>query len=125
MESLDLKRARFAVEKINSVAQSGSYNADSYKTAIKKIIPMIHANGVIAALAYGNGKGGEMEVVTQTIFEWFQKDELRMGREIGNIQDLTKLNSREVLHVTKEAMSILNWLNRMAEGILRSAEPSS
>lgn len=115
MNNLNLARAKFAVVKVSS-------QTPEYKSAIKKLIPLVQSSGLIATLMFAKVKGSEYNVVYQHTCEWFQKQqllpvtsELPVEHAIGY---LLSLGSTAILSRTIEALKILSWLKRSADDLI-------
>jgi CRISPR type III-B/RAMP module-associated protein Cmr5 len=110
LENLDQKRARFAWECANNPANCN----DEYKNSVKKLLPMIQANGLIGALSYFNAKGGKSAIVYNHIQQWLQNQRYVTGQP-QLIQQLLDKDSMEIMDITREVVAVNGWLKRMVD----------
>lgn len=104
LENMNLKRAKYALSLL-----SGKNN--EYKNAVKKLLPLIRNNGLIAALAFYKANANHSNVY-RDVSNWL-KGQGMIQRDA--VQELVQKDSLEVLRITKEAEAFTGWLKRLAD----------
>lgn len=98
-----------------------------YKSYVKKMPMMIKVNGLGAAVAFAFSKGAKdgqpnkstpWGLIYHQLEEWLgEKGMIRNGQ--GSFAHLlTEMDSAQYRAVTNEALALLNWMRRFAEGMI-------
>lgn len=102
LENMNLKRANYALSLLSG-------KNSEYKNAVKKLLPLIRNNGLIAALAFYKAN---QQNVYRDVSNWI-KGQGMIERDA--IRELVQKDSLEVLRITKEAEAFTGWLKRLAD----------
>lgn len=113
MLDLEKKRAEFALTAVRTLSPG---ELDKAKTAVEKMPPLIHHNGLIAALAYARGKEDMMKTQELTC-EWLRSR--RLIEQSGDELDaLIRTDNFRLMHITDEALAFLGWMKRIVKANL-------
>lgn len=108
LENLDQKRAKFAWDCANRT------KTDDYTNSVKKLLPMIQANGLIAALTYI--KGESQNQIYKDLLHWFTSME-QLPQNTDLIWHLVNQRSKSVMQFTSETVKVLGWIKRMSDAV--------
>ncbi|HHN48429.1 MAG TPA: type III-B CRISPR module-associated protein Cmr5 [Bacteroidales bacterium] len=104
LENMNLKRANFALNLLSG-------KSSEYKNAVKKLLPLIRNNGLIAALAFYKADKKHKNVY-RDVSTWIKKQGMI---ERDAVRELVQKDSLEVLRITKEVEAFTGWLKRLAD----------
>jgi len=135
MSILEGGRAEFAykcVEEAKNPHPKFKYKQSDYKSYIKKIPVLIQTNGLGNTLAFMYSKRGEKkknayDQIYENLSDWLKKPEYGcelLPQEKDLLKGALSQDSVEYRQVTTECLALLNWLRRLAEGMLEGGEES-
>ena len=113
--------ARFALKAINQFRENLTefkQYATEFKQYAKRLPSMILRNGLILTLAFYKSKCGTRQRIYKILCEWFKgktgKDDLLEG--------LLNKDALTYRQVSKEALALATWLQRIADAEIEEAE---
>lgn len=142
---LDDGRAKFAYDCVVEAKSKLQGEAIlKYKSYAKKVPMLIKTNGLgpTAAFMYSKSKSDESKkdpwwLIYSQLTEWITIQEILSSQERngsrgytdsktpvcqGIADDLTRVDSHEYRLATREALALLNWLRRFAEGMIEGED---
>ena len=124
MKKLENGRAEFAykcVEEVNIPDPNYKNKQSDYKSYVKKVPVLIQTNGLGNTLAYMLSKGKAYDLIYQHLTNWLSKEECGCTALLDGT-DLLKFvvsqSSMVYRQITTECLALLNWLRRLAEGMI-------
>lgn len=122
--TLDNNRAQYAFKMVEKA--SATPRKDNYLRYCKKAPSMIKVNGFGLTMAYLYSKE-ESKALFQDIAVWLNMQIVKGGESCSGekieakdfLQDITNSNSSCYRQMSKEAMALLVWLKRFAEGLIK------
>jgi CRISPR type III-B/RAMP module-associated protein Cmr5 len=121
MATLEQRRARFALEKIDSIKKGG--DKGKYKTQLLKLPARLHSNGLGQTVAFylSAGSGKPEARICEWIEEWLRQRVDLQGR--GLLGCIVGEGSGEAAEATyraasAEARALAVWLKRFAEAFI-------
>ena len=116
MKKLENGRAEFAYKCIVEVKSSSDY-----KSYVKKVPVLIQTNGLGNTLAYMVSKGKTYDLIYQHLTSWLSKEEcgcVALPEHTDLLKFIVSQPSVVYRQITTECLVLLNWLRRLAEGML-------
>ena len=100
-----------------------------YRSYIKKIPVWIQTNGLGNTLAYMKSKGGDdkknaYDRIYETLSAWLKECEL-LPREKDLLEYVVSQPSDIYRQFTTESLALLNWLRRLAEGMIKEEDENA
>lgn len=132
IQTIQNNRARFAYNKVSEAANAlntsfsiggAEYKiTDLYTSYIKKLPMLIKVNGLAAALAFVKSKmkpKNEYSLIYEQISQW-----LRETKNVNSdlVEYLVSIDSREYRSAGNEIMSLLNWMKRFSEAMIKESD---
>lgn len=120
-------RAGYAFKVVNDYVQQNQNNSElrkEYKSYVKKIPAMIQVNGFGQTMAFCLAKKRSYLAIYKQIEKWIRQQHVGLIKRYdpqGNkkiIELIVTMNSSDYRIVTNEAMALLNWMRRFAEGLI-------
>ncbi|WP_243293115.1 type III-B CRISPR module-associated protein Cmr5 [Bacillus sp. FJAT-47783] len=114
-------RASFAFEKVKETKQNTKVSFDQYRSYVKKLPSLIQVNGFGQALAFCFQKGNEYRIIYDQLHERLKKtfSHYFEGSEEEFVEVVISLNSQDYRLLTMEALAILNWMRKFADGFAK------
>jgi CRISPR-associated protein Cmr5 len=138
INNLQNQRADFAYEKAE---EAKNYHQATkvdvaYKNYTKKVLTMIKNNGLSASLAFIKAKAKDSSEkpayayhqLYQHLTEWFENRSVTLLPNLSNsdlVREIVKLESTKYRAITIETLSLLVWLKRATEGVIKREEEVS
>ena len=133
IKKLENGRAAFAYQCVEEAKKPGAnykYKQSDYRGYIKKIPVLIQTNGLGNTLAFiiskGNAnntkkKNNAYDLIYEQITQWLRTKE--SGYELwpenkGLLEFVISMPSTPYRQITYEVLALLNWLRRLAEGMI-------
>lgn len=116
IKKLENGRAEFAYK---CVEEAKTYS--DYKSYVKKVPVLIQTNGLGNTLAYMVSKGKAYDLIYQHLTSWLKKEEcgcITLPDQIKLLEFVVSQPSIVYRQVTTECLALLNWLRRLAEGMI-------
>ena len=122
IKKVEQGRAKFAYQRVNNVAIDGDKTWKSdYKTYLKRLPMLIKTNGLAATFSFILTKDSQAyEQIYEDCTEWIKNDPKGIFslNGCGLIEYLLNLNSAEYRAFTTEILSLINWMQRFADGMI-------
>lgn len=125
---LERGRAEFAYKRVKQTLQEIKKESTKkeYRSYLRKIPQMILSSGLGQTLAFVFAKskeGNAYKLIYDQITEYLKSDftsSIKMPPDKNDlIEWVVSLDSHSYRYVTQEIISILNWLKRFAEGMIK------
>lgn len=121
MQTIQQKRAKFALTEVMSASNNSSVNAKEYKSYAAGLPAMIHTSGLGQAAAFYKAKGGEHRRLYDLLSEWLtQEDQPYSGR-----QDLLDGITNDDMHSYRlaqaESQALMDWVKRFSSAYMVEA----
>jgi len=140
-QTLEQKRAKFALEKVKAVAKQDNKTQGKYRSRLLNLGTQIHQNGLGQTMAFylsksgpeAKRKGDKEMGAYRGVYTWLG-DWLcgtgddgvgiyrRQGNNDGLINWITGEDASKYRMATLEIMELVNWLKRFASALLASGE---
>ena len=138
VKALEQGRAKYAFDAVKSINEDGANKLkESYKSAAKKLPVLIKTNGLGQTLAFLKSKGGKKDKNTgkkiengydklyKQIGDWLRTEaanQLVPQDELELVEEVIQLNSSVYRQVTVETLSLLNWVRRFVDGLMKDVK---
>ena len=109
--------AEFALNEVKRVISIDSANTMEYKSYCKKFPSMVQTNGLAASIAFLKDKGKAYNYLYEHI-ENRLKELGSLPKDASLIDYVCSLETAQYRVVTKEVLSLFNWLRRFASGLI-------
>lgn len=125
IKKLENGRAEFAykcVEEAKKPAPNYKNRQSDYRSYIKKVPVLIQTNGLGNTLAYMVSKGKAYDLIYQHLTSWLSKEECgckALPDHTDLLEFVVSQPSMVYRQVTTECLAFLNWLRRLAEGMIK------
>lgn len=119
--NLEHKRAEYAFDCINEIAEMDEPDQKKYRTAVLSCGSLMQKSGLIQAMAYHLSKKGQREKLAEHILRWIIYYR-HGGSAIDLFQVLLGADDEMLARMTSESQSIVKWLKCFAEGRLKREE---
>lgn len=128
--TIEQGRAKQAFEHVQEALDEGKDTAKNYKSYVKKLPALIQTNGLGTAMAFVKSKGGggsdgtAYQLLYDHISQWLFADTnayLFDGSNVSGsdlVSHLVALDSDMYRAVTRETLLLLQWLRRLADGMV-------
>jgi len=115
IQSLDQRRADYALQKVDSVKS----DQKEYKNLSKGAPALVMSNGLMQALAfYRSRQKGYSTMLGQHVQEWLYKNNLVSNPDFETaMKDLCQCDSSRYIRATDEALEILRWIRQFADAL--------
>jgi CRISPR-associated protein Cmr5 len=111
-------RAEFALNRVKSMVKNpNDKTKKEYKSYAKRFPSLVLSNGLAATVAFALEKGGAWEDLYKDVSEWLIKNGY-FASPTRLEEYVCSLNSDEYRAVTKEVLSLFEWLRRFASGLI-------
>ncbi|MDR1194021.1 MAG: type III-B CRISPR module-associated protein Cmr5 [Peptococcaceae bacterium] len=115
-------RAEFALEAVKKVVDTeNDQTRKEYRIYIKKFPLLALSNGLAAAVAFAQDKGGTWGIVYDNIANWLIKNGY-FAKPTRLLDYVCSLDSDTYRVVTNETLALFGWLCRLAGGLIEGAE---
>ena len=121
IKKLENGRAEFAYKCVVKITLN-SKTASDYKSYVKKVPVLIQTNGLGNTLAYMVSKGKAYDLIYEHLTNWLRKEECGCMALPGDTKLLEFVVSQPSIvyrQITTECLALLNWLRRLAEGMVK------
>ncbi|MBC7248559.1 MAG: type III-B CRISPR module-associated protein Cmr5 [Actinobacteria bacterium] len=125
VKTLEQGRASEAYGYVTGAVKQLGDKAKDYKSYVKKLPVMIKTNGLGQTLAFVKSKRSKDEgknaydMIYEQLGDWLRKcpnSVIQSGNDL--VKSIIDLDSKDYRVATAEALSLLNWLRRFADGII-------
>ncbi|RSK26558.1 type III-B CRISPR module-associated protein Cmr5 [Bacillus sp. HMF5848] len=125
IEKIENGRAAFAFREVKEYIEKNGQSS-KFRSYIKKMPAMIQVNGLGQTLAFyysNHSKEKEYGDIYNIIGKWcsIQLSGL-INSEDEFVEQVINLNSKSYKVVTVETLSLLNWMRRFADGMIRTQD---
>jgi len=132
-QTLEQKRAKFALEKVMAVAKQDNKTQGKYRSRLLNLGTQIHQNGLGQTMAFYLSKADKEMGAYRGVYTWLGDwlcgtgdDRVgiyrRQGNNDGLINWITGEDASKYRMATLEIMELVNWLKRFASALLASGE---
>lgn len=128
-------RAHRALAFVQESVGEGDEVASRYRVYVKNLPMLIKTNGLGSALAFVKAKaqdsppeGTAYDLLYDHVERWLQSEQKRHLLASAEadaddlVEQLVSMESSSYRAVTMEVMNLLNWLRRLADGIIKADE---
>lgn len=128
VKNINNERAKFAFARLSNI----KCNESNFRSLARSFPTMVHANGIVAAVAFlyakkgkntENKKTSEHKEMYEILSEWLLRtrcfSENKKDKESELMQAVTVMDNEELRRTTTEAMALLIWIKRFAEGMFK------
>lgn len=117
MENLDLKRARFAAEKIAKIKEMPPKKQTEYKSLVKSVPSMIINNGLGQTMGFLKAKDKDHHrALHGHVLDWFRQSGLIPAP--GTLDDILKAPDDTYRLMAQETLTLMNWFKKIADAEL-------
>jgi CRISPR-associated protein Cmr5 len=120
IKKLENGRAEFAYKCVAEVK-----TCSDYKSYVKKVPVLIQTNGLGNTLAYMVSKGKAYDLIYEHLTSWLSKEECgckALPDHTDLLEFVVSQPSMVYRQVTTECLALLNWLRRLAEGMIEGED---
>lgn len=120
MQTIQQKRAKFAMEQVSKAAGISGLNKKEYKSYAAGLPAMIHMNGLGQAAAFYKAKGGEYRRIYDVLSEWLTLPDQPYGKQSGKdsyddlLQGITQENMHRYRLAQAEAQALMDWVKKFS-----------
>lgn len=126
IEKIEGGRASFAFSEVKKFIEKYPDHQSSYRSYVKKMPSIIQVNGLGQALAFYYSKHGERayEEIYKTSSLWLNQKfpDLLKDKEKTLVEVVINLKSQKYRLFTMEVMSLLNWMRKFVDGMVKEGE---
>ena len=125
MKTLQQKRAQFALQKVKErkTEFKNKENLQKYRSSLLNLPAMITTNGLIPTIAFYMKDDVRKRIVEDIIAELKDEEEIKNPPDISQfLENLVKIDTKELRMITKQVLSFAEWLKRMAEVEIETGE---
>lgn len=115
-------RAIFAFEAVKKAKEGGVKDFKAYRSYVKKMPSLIQVNGFGQALAFCFQKGKEYDAIYSTLRDWLKEKYKDKFKDKEFVEVVISLSSAEYRAWTMEALALLNWMRKFADGMAKQGE---
>lgn len=119
MQTIQQKRAHYALREVQNTANNPEINQSEYKSYASNLPAMIHMNGLGQAAAFFKSKGGTHQMLYELLSGWLiQEGQPYQGCE--NLLDgITRLDMSKYRSAQAEAQALMDWVKKFAKAYMR------
>jgi len=122
MQTMQQKRAKYALEKVNKAISAG-VNQKEYKAYAANLPAMIHTNGLGQAAAFFKSKGGTHEKLYQLLSNWLcGKIDDATTQPYSDCDNLLDGITQKDMHTYRvaqaEAQMLMDWVKKFAKAFM-------
>lgn len=128
MQTIQQKRAQFALEKITRLANGQHINKKEFNSYAAGLPAMIHMSGLGQAAAFYKAKGGEHGRLYDLLSEWLTRRDQPYGNQSKGENsgkphdDLLQGITRESMHhyrlAQAEAQALMDWVKKFSSAYM-------
>jgi CRISPR type III-B/RAMP module-associated protein Cmr5 len=128
VSSLELRRARFALEKVKSITKEP--NSDRYKSELRDLPARLHTAGLgqtVASLLASGSSNPPRQKIYSWLEEWLRQPPIQYPSDrrlidciVGSVPESTSLP--EYTATSREVRALSTWLKKFAEAFIQSRE---
>jgi len=122
IKKLENGRAEFAYQCVEEVTKIDSKTSSDYKSYVRKVPVLIQTNGLGNTLAYMVSKEKKAyDLIYKHLTDWLSKEACGCSTLPADSNLLKFIVSRSSIvyrQITTECLALLNWLRRLAEGMI-------
>ena len=127
LKGIEQGRATYAFNAVQGVSENLK---KKYKTAAKKAPVLVKTNGLGQTLAFIKSKGGKRgeengyDELYKQIAKWLQTEDAKalVPPQGELVREVIKLPSPAYRQVTIETLTLLNWIRRFVDGLMKEVE---
>ena len=119
VSTLEQGRASEAYKYVLEAKKKLGNKEKEYKSYVKKLPVMIKTNGLGQTLAFVKAKNDTYALIYKQLEDWLKKcpnSVIRYDKDL--VESVISLDSKEYRLATAEALSLLSWLRRFADGLI-------
>jgi CRISPR-associated protein Cmr5 len=122
MQTMQQRRAKYALEQVTTHAGNPQVDRKEYKAYAAALPAMIHMNGLGQAAAFYRAKGGNHGRLYVLLSEWLT----RPGQPLNGEQDLLEaICNADMAHyrlAQAEAQALMDWVVKLARALMPTAD---
>ncbi len=124
IRGIEQGRAAFAYDRVKEIAQNSNEKLKKkYKSAAKKLPPLIKTNGLGQALAFINKRDDGNTELYNMIGEWLAyKQLIKLDENSELVEVVIRKSSNKYRRITIETLALLNWVRRFVDGLMKEVE---
>ena len=125
MQTMQQKRAKYALEKVQQAITEGVNQAE-YKSYASSLPAMIHMNGLGQAAAFYKSKGDRHGMLYELLSNWL----CGVGRPYGGsafkaeglVKVITESDMKTYKLAQAEAQALMDWVKKFAKAYMKEAK---
>lgn len=124
MQTLQQKRAKYALRVVQLAANDNTTNHSEYKSYASALPAMIHMNGLGQAAAFYRSKGGTHGQLYQLLSDWLcGMDNIKKDGQPFQIYDdllegITQSNMHHYRLAQAEAQALMDWVKKFSKAYM-------
>jgi CRISPR-associated protein Cmr5 len=119
MQTIQQRRAGFALDKILMAAKEKGIDKKEYKSHAAALPAMIHMNGLGQAAAFYKSKGGEHNRIYQLLSDWLtQTGQPYQGKKDLIADGIVKEDMHSYRLAQAESQAFMDWVVKIAKAYM-------
>lgn len=118
MQSMQQKRAGFALKNVRFAANDGNVRHDEYKSYAAALPAMIQMNGLGQAAAFYKSKGGTHRKLYDLLSEWLTDRGQPYAGKADLMEGITENGISEYRLAQAEAQALMDWVKKFAKAYM-------
>lgn len=116
MQTIQQKRAKFALERVQQAIESGT-NQSEFKSYASSLPAMIHMNGLGQAAAFFKSKKGTHLELYNLLSDWLKEpNQPYQGKDL--LDGITQLDMEKYRLAQAEAQALMDWVKKFAKAFM-------
>ena len=128
MQTMQQKRAKYALKQVQDAIDNNSINQKEYKAYAANLPAMIHMNGLGQAAAFFKSKGNSNEAykaIYELLSDWLcgkeKGAETQPYKGCGNLlEGITSKDMHQYRVAQAEAQALMDWVKKFAKAFMDS-----
>ena len=119
MQTLQQKRAKYALDRVNKAINS-SVNQKEYKSYAARLPAMIHTNGLGQAVAFFRSKGKKDThfELYQLLSDWLTQKDQPYANYNDLLEGIVNDNMQQYRLAQMEAQALMSWVKKFAKAFM-------
>ena len=122
MQTMQQKRAKYALEQVQNAANNHRINHKEYKSYASSLPAMIHMNGLGQAAAFFKSKGGTHEQLYALLSGWLCQADQPYAGCANLLAGITSEDMHKYRLAQAEAQMLMDWVKKFAKAFMTSED---
>ncbi len=118
MQTIQQKRAKYALEQVQNAANNHRTNHKEYKSYASNLPAMIHMNGLGQAAAFFKSKGGTHGELYNLLSGWLCKENQPYAGCDDLLHGITTKDMHQYRLAQAEAQALMDWVKKFAKAFM-------